>query len=299
MKVTFNFHHLGYKILGDRPSKMLPIAGFVRKSLQRAQLRISHVIYISSMTFWALISMVVAAAVSTPLILTLQMLNILSPSAPWFIYPIGATLGTGAIVMLAFLYYPTFKAGGIKTAIDKNIVYIINYMSILAGAGVTTEDIFTSLAQKGEIYKVQNSSRAIVRDIEILGKDIIEAVDDESATTPSKKYSKLLLGLNGVTRTGGNLQRYLHETANRQMDVRRRELSKLVSQLNLAAEAYVVLGIAFPVILTTLLSMMGVFGGEVIAGLDPMQIMTLMTYIFFPLAALAVLLLIDGMTSSW
>ena len=83
------------------------------------------------------------------------------------------------------------------------------------------------------------------------------------------------------------------------MDIRRRELSKLVSQLNLAAEAYVVLGIAFPVILTTLLSMMGVFGGEVIAGLDPMQIMTLMTYIFFPLAALAVLLLIDGMTSSW
>jgi flagellar protein FlaJ len=299
MKVTFNFHHLGYKILGDRPSKILPISDFVRKSLQRAQLRISHVIYISSMTFWALISMVAAAAVSTPLILTLQLLNVLSPSAPWFIYPIGATLATGAIVMLAFLYYPTFKSGGIKTAIDKNIVYIINYMSILAGAGVTTEDIFTSLAQKGEIYKVQNSSRAIVRDIEILGKDIIEAVDDESANTPSKKYSKLLLGLNGVTRTGGNLQRFLHETANRQMDVRRRELSKLVSQLNLAAEAYVVLGIAFPVILTTLLSMMGVFGGEVIAGLDPMQIMTLMTYIFFPLAALAVLLLIDGMTSSW
>lgn len=299
MKVTFNFHHLGYKILGDRPSKILPISGFVRKSLQRAQLRISHVIYISSMIFWALISMVVAAAVSTPLILTLQLLNVLGPSTPWFIYPIGATLGTGAIVMLAFLYYPTFKSGGIKTAIDKNIVYIINYMSILAGAGVTTEDIFTSLAQKGEIYKVQNSSRAIVRDIEILGKDIIEAVDEESATTPSKKYSKLLLGINGVTRTGGNLQRYLHETANRQMDVRRRELSKLVSQLNLAAEAYVVLGIAFPVILTTLLSMMGVFGGEVIAGLDPMQIMTLMTYIFFPLAALAVLLLIDGMTSSW
>ncbi|MCW4040137.1 MAG: type II secretion system F family protein [Candidatus Bathyarchaeota archaeon] len=299
MKVTFNFHHLGYKILGDRPSQILPLSGFVRKSLQRAQLRIPHVIYISSMTFWMLVSMIVAAAVSTPLMFTLQMLNVLSSSAPWFIYPVGATVGTGAIVMLAFLYYPTFKSGGIKTAIDKNIVYIINYMSILAGAGVTTEDIFTSLAQKGEIYKVQNSSRAIVRDIEILGKDIIEAVDTESTNTPSKKYSKLLLGLNGVTRTGGNLQRFLHETASRQMDVRRRELSKLVTQLNLAAEAYVVLGIAFPVILTTLLSMMGVFGGEVIAGLDPMQIMTLMTYIFFPLAALAVLLLIDGMTSSW
>jgi flagellar protein FlaJ len=299
MKVTFNVHHLGYKILGDRPAKYLPLSGFVRKSLQRAQLRIPHIIYISSMTFWVLVSMIAAAAVSTPLIYTLQMLNVFSLSAPWFIYSIGVTFGVGAMVMIAFLYYPTYKSGGIKTALDKNIVYIINYMSILAGAGVTTEDIFTSLAQKGEIYKVQDSSRAIVRDIEILGKDINEAVDNESRNSPSKKFSKLLLGINGVSRTGGNLQRFLHETASRQMDVRRRELSKLVAQLNLAAEAYVVLGIAFPVILTTLLSMMGVFGGEVIAGLDPMQIMTLMTYIFFPLAALAVLLLIDGMTSSW
>jgi flagellar protein FlaJ len=299
MKVTFNVHHLGYKILGDRPAKYLPLSGFVQKSLQRAQLRIPHIIYISSMTFWMLVSMIAAAAVSTPLIYTLQMLNVFNPTAPWVTYPIGITVGVGAIVMIAFLYYPTYKSGGIKTALDKNIVYIINYMSILAGAGVTTEDIFTSLAQKGEIYKVQDSSRAIVRDIEILGKDINEAVDDESRNSPSKKFSKLLLGINGISRTGGNLQRFLHETASRQMDVRRRELSKLVAQLNLAAEAYVVLGIAFPVILTTLLSMMGVFGGEVIAGLDPMQIMTLMTYIFFPLAALAVLLLIDGMTSSW
>ena len=83
------------------------------------------------------------------------------------------------------------------------------------------------------------------------------------------------------------------------MAIRRRELSKLTIQLNLAAEAYVVLGIAFPVILTTLLSMMGIFGGEIMAGLSPLQIMALMTYLFFPMAALGVLLLIDGVTSSW
>lgn len=297
MKIAINFHYLGYRVLGDTPLKFFPLSGYVRKSLNRAHLRISHIVYISSMMFWMLVGMVVAAAVSVPIVFMFDMLNMLS--YPWFLYPIGAIILTGAIVLGAFLYYPNFLSGSIKTAIDKNIVYIINYMSILAGAGVTTEDIFTSLAQKGEIYNVQDSARAIVRDIEILGKDIIAAVDDESMNAPSRKYSKLLQGLNGVTRTGGNLQQYLRETANRQMDIRRRELSKLVTQLNLAAEAYVVLGIAFPIILTTLLSMMGIFGGEVIAGLDPMQIMTLMTYIFFPLAALGVLLLIDGMTSSW
>jgi flagellar protein FlaJ len=249
------------------------------------------------MIFFMLIGMLATAIIAFPLTFTLSLLGIL-PNI-WFLYAIGATLGAGAIVLFVFLYYPRSISGGMKTALDKNIVYITNYMSILAGAGVTTESIFTSLAKRGEIYKVQESAKSIVRDIEILGKDIIEAVDDECTNTPSRKFTKLLRGLNGITRTGGNLQRYLTEAASRQMDTRRRELSKLVTQLNLAAEAYVILGIAFPVILTTLLSMMGVFGGEVIAGLNPIQIMTLMTYVFFPLAAIAVLLLIDGMTSSW
>jgi flagellar protein FlaJ len=249
------------------------------------------------MMFWAIIGATTTAVISFPLIYFLHSINIVT--GLWFIYPIIASLLAGSCVIGIFLYYPYSASNRAKTAIEKNIVYIINYMSILAGAGVTTEDIFTSLADKGDIYNVEDSAKSIVRDIEMLGKDIITAIDDESMNTPSKKYSKLLLGLNGVTRTGGNLVNFLKETATRQMDIRRRELTKLVSQLNLAAEAYVVLGIAFPVILTTLLSMMGVFGGDVMAGLNPVQIMTLMTYVFFPLAAIGVLLLIDGMTSSW
>lgn len=294
-----NIHHLGYRLLGDRLLRFFPLKGLVRKSLNTAHLRISHIIYISSMTFWMIIGMSLAAGISFPLLYLLNSFNVLPAMLPWFIYPIAVTLGAGGIVLAVFLYYPYSLSSTMKKEIDRNIVYIINYMSILAGAGVTTEALFTSLAIKGETYKIQGSAKAIVRDIEILGKDIISAVDDESNNTPSRKFSKLLLGLNGITRTGGNLQRYLRETANRQMDVRRRELSKLVAQLNLAAEAYIVLGIAFPVILTTLLSMMGVFGGDVLGGLSPVQIMTLMTYVFFPLAGVGVLLLIDGMTSSW
>ncbi|MCJ7634746.1 type II secretion system F family protein [Candidatus Bathyarchaeota archaeon] len=293
-----DFHNIGYRLLGDLPSRYFPLSGYVRKSLSVAHLRISHIIYISSMIFWALLSMILAAIVSFPFIYMLSSLNILSLSMQWFLYPIGATIGTGAIVMMMFLYYPHQLAGSMRTGLDKNIVYIINYMSILAGAGVTTENIFGSLAEKGEIYKVQGSAKAIVRDVEVLGKDIITAIDDESANTSSKKFSKLLVGLNGIARTGGNLQHYLSDAASRQILVRRRELSKVVGQLNLAAETYIILGIAFPVILTTLLSMMGVFGGNVMAGLNPVQIMSLMTYIFFPLCALAVLLLTDGMTSS-
>ena len=301
---NLNFYYLGYRFLGNC-TKYFPFSNSVQKSLNVASLRISHVVYVSSMIFWALIGMMLTAIISFPLTYFLALLNILMPihigslQIPWYIYSVGATLGAGAVIIMSFLYYPYYIAGKIKTSLDKNIVYIINYMSILAGAGVTTENIFSSLAEKGEIYKVQDSAKAIVRDIDVLGKDILSAIDNKSMNTPSRKFSKLLLGINGISRTGGNLPSFLRETANRQMSIRRRELSKLVSSLNLAAEGYVVLGIAFPVILTTLLSMMGVFGGNVLAGLNPTQVMSLMTYIFFPLSAIAIILLIDGMTSSW
>ena len=72
-----------------------------------------------------------------------------------------------------------------------------------------------------------------------------------------------------------------------------------MNKLGLAAEIYTTIGIAFPIILIVLLSLMGIFGGQVAGGLGPVQIMTLMTYLLFPLMSVGVILLIDGMTSNW
>lgn len=297
---THNIHSIGYHVLGDFPSRHFPLTNTIKKNLNTAQLRISHIIYISSMTFWSIVATAIAAAIAFPLTLLLNPVLSLNLSALQLLYiPLGAAVGVGALTLTIFLYYPQYVAGNIKIGIDKNIVYITSYMQILAGAGVTVEDIFTSLAETGETYKIVGSAKSIVRDVETLGKDIVSAVIDESQNTPSKEYSRLLEGLIGVTRSGGDLRVYLGKTSEHAMDVRRRDLTKLVSSLNLAAEVYIVLGIAFPVILTTLLSLMGVFGGEIIAGLGPMQLMNLMTYIFFPLASIGVLFLIDGMSSTW
>ena len=297
---TRSIHNIGFLVLGEFPSKHFPLTNTIKKSLSRAQMRISHIIYISSMTFWTIVATAIAAASAFPLTHLLNSALRLNLSALQLLYvPLGAAVGVGAITFAVFLFYPGFLAGTIKTGIDKNIVYITSYMQILAGAGVTVEDIFSSLAVSGDTYKIEGSAKSIVRDVETLGKDIISAVVDESQNTPSLEYSKLLAGLIGTTRSGGDLRVYLGKESEHEMQVRRRNLTKLVGQLNLAAEVYIVLGIAFPVILTTLLSLMGAFGGDIIAGLGPIQLMNLMIYIFFPLSSIGVLLLIDGMSSSW
>ena len=292
-----NLHHIGYRFLGDFPSKKLPLNEYVRDSLDRGNIRMSHVVFISSMTFWTIVAAMVTAIIAIPVTIVIN--PILQLPTNIFVALLLSPLIVAAVCALSFLYYPLYKADSIKGGLDKNMVYIINYMGILAGAGIMTEDIFHSFADNKDEYKAKESARSIVRDIGLLGKDILKAIEDEARTTPSKKYSKLLTGLLGITKSGGDLRKYFEDTAEHEQDIRRREINDVVNKLNLAAEIYITLGIAFPIILIVLLSLMGIFGGTVAGGMGPIQLIQLMTYAIFPVAAIGIIILIDGMTQSW
>jgi archaeal flagellar protein FlaJ len=297
LKKTNSLHSIGYHVLGDLPSRKLPLNDFVKKSLDRAGLRMSHVVYLSSMTFWTVVATLVTALISTPA--AFYVLPLLDLPSNYFTWVLVSPIIVGAVTAVCFLYYPMTVSDGIKSKLDKNMVYIINYMSVLAGAGIMTEDVFNSFAESKDTYGIRNSARSIVRDISMLGKDVISAIEAEAKRTPSKKYFKLLNGLLGITKSGGDLKNYLEETAKHEQEVRRRELVDIVNKLNMAAEIYITLGIAFPVILIVLLSLMGIFGGTVGGGLSPIQLIQLMTYAIFPVAAIGIILLIDGMTNNW
>ncbi len=294
--IKINFHSYGYRFFGDAPSK-LPLSLFIKNNLDRASIRMSHIVYMSSMVFWMVVTAIATALIVIPTVYFLgPMLHL---SQIMFYVALASPLIGAAVVLVCFLYYPLSVAGGKKMKLDKNMVYIINYMSVLAGAGIMTEDIFQSFATLKDTYGIRDSARSIVRDIGLLGKDIISAIEAEGKRTPSKKYSKLLNGLLGITKSGGDLKKYLEETAKHEQEVRRRELVDIVNKLNMAAEIYITLGIAFPIILIVLLSLMGIFGGSVGGGLNPVQLMQLMTYALFPVAAIGIILLIDGMTQNW
>ena len=291
-----NIHSIGYRFLGDAPSK-LPLSDFVKTSLDRANIRMSYVVYMSSMAFWMIVSAALDGLVVIPTVYFLG--PMLKLPIMYFYISLASPLLAAAIVLICFIYYPISVADAKKMKLDKNMVYIINYMSVLAGAGIMTEDVFQSFANLKDTYGIRDSARSIVRDIGLLGKDIISAIEAEAKRTPSKKYSKLLNGLLGITKSGGDLKKYLEETAKHEQEVRRRELVDIVNKLNMAAEIYITLGITFPIILIVLLSLMGIFGGSIGGGFSPVQLMELMTYAIFPVAAIGIILLVDGMTQNW
>ncbi len=107
MKKINNIHSIGYRFLGDLPSKKLPLNDFLRKNLDRAGLRMSHIVYLSSMTFWTITATLITGLVSIPSAFILVPMFHLEPNI--FTFLIAAPLIAAAITIVSFLYYPMYR----------------------------------------------------------------------------------------------------------------------------------------------------------------------------------------------
>jgi len=297
---SINIHALGYRLLGDFPARIFPLSKKTRESLLKANIRINHVVYVSSMLFWVVVAFVLPLPISFFIISTLvSLLRLQFPG--WFplFLSLIISLVSGGVTFVLFLYYPIYKASALKRLIEKNLVYSANYMTILSSAGATTEDTFNSLRRVGQVFGLRDSASSIVKHVELLGEDTIAALDGESRRTPSKEYADFLQGYIATIQSGGNVQNYLMTMAKKFMDSRRRLLNKMIGQLGLAGELFVAALVALPIIMVTMLSIMGFFGGEVMGGLSAPQLMAMMVYVLIPFTAVGVLVFIDAVMASW
>jgi archaellum biogenesis protein FlaJ (TadC family) len=299
-KKPFSFHTFAYQFLGSSPAKYFPLSENIREKILKSNIRINHMIYVSSMFFWS------AAALAITLIMSLFFSIFIMPASGLnipvnlaVIYSLLSGVAAGAISCGIFMYYPNYIASTVKRGLERDLVYSVNYMSILMGAGATVEETFASLTRVGKVFGINNSAKAIMKDIEFLGADTITAVDTESERTPSRDYADFLQGYIATTQTGGDVQEYFQSMADKFMELRKRQIDKMIEQLNVAGEMFVAILIAFPIIMITMFSIMGLFGGDVFGGLSAVQLMTLMTYLLIPMLAVGMLIFIDGVMANW
>ena len=300
MPKSSRLHGLAYNILKEGPARAYPWSASMREQLMRAGASVSHVVYISSMFFWTVIASVAASAASIALLsFVLPALGLGLPLPMVVTAEAASPALAGGVTFLTFQFYPKYKASSWKTEIDRNLVFLTNYMSIISGSGATAEEVFLSLTRTGEVYGVERSARAIIRDIEILGLDILTAMDMASKRSPSPDYADLLQGYISTMTTGGDIGAYLSVMRDQFLESRKRTLARMISQLDLAGEVFIATLVAFPVIMVTMLSIMGFFGGQLLGGLSPPQLMMLMVYVAIPVTAMGVLVFIDAIMSSW
>jgi flagellar protein FlaJ len=197
----------------------------------------------------------------------------------------------GGLTYAVFIMYPGLEAGNRRRNIDATLPYAINYVTSMSTAGITPAEVFRLLGDSPIYGESSVEARYVAREIDIFGRDLIDALRLVSASTPSKRMKEFLQGAMASISSGGNLTDYFRTKADQYALENRQTQKQFLDILALMAESYVTAMVAGTLFLIILQSIMSVLSGD-----NKPMFLYAITYIMIPLGSVAFVIMISSMT---
>lgn len=210
----------------------------------------------------------------------------LAPFLPQWLTLLLAVVLIPAGVFACLCYYPQLEAQGRKTKIEMDLPYAITYMQALSST-IVLYDIFRNVYDAGDLYgEVSKECGLIVRDVELFGEDLLTAMENTIAITPSANFRELLNDLMLVYRSGGNLTYFFNAKSESYRELARQELEALLQFLEMIAEIYLTAFVAGPIAIIITLVAQNLSGQSQIEGIMPLM------YIGLPIGAITLIVIL-------
>jgi archaeal flagellar protein FlaJ len=294
------FSYFTYAFMGRHLTKILPIFNGLKQILSLAGMKVGYKAYVSEMVFISLVGGAVSFFVWFLLFnlglgasLGLGGLSIVSILGT-FVLSIAFAVLTGAVILGVFYMLPFMKVGSRRQHLDTFLPFTSSYMTVLASAGVTPERMLRSTAEKDPKFMLSDEIANVVGRIDLLGYDVLNALNAEVDRSPSTNYQDLLRGFAGVIRTGGDMKKFFQGITDHLFQKRALQVQSFLDSLGIIAETYVLMLIAFPLMLVVMLSIMASIGGS-LGGVDVFSFMYLMAFILIPICGVMFLFILDTM----
>jgi len=283
-------HIYSYKLLNDHVKFLHPKLSSLEKSIKQAMMPIPFEVYVSSMVFFSMIAGICGIVMGA---IASQFINI-QPASMAMILPLLSGLMLFGMTFGILQMIPAIRVKNRSAKLIEEIPHFIGYMSTLATSGLTLEGIFKAIAKEDTDEDIVKDARFIVRNIDILGMDLISAIKDLVHRTPSGPYSELLEGAIVTVQSGGDLKEYFNATAKVQLEEKKMLMQKTTESLGSVAEIYTILLIVFPLLAVIMLSIMGIMSPS-LAGFDLLTLMNILTFAVIPLSGVLMLVMMDTM----
>ncbi|HOT03321.1 MAG TPA: type II secretion system F family protein [Methanolinea sp.] len=301
------YERLAFRLMGRYAEKKRDSYSALRNDLVTARMKVPFEVYLST----AYLSSVIAAIVASILLgLVTYLLNIpgmikYQGAVPEFMLTINEyslVIGTvlaaiisfaviGGITFLIFLVYPSVVAGNRCRNIDATLPYAINYITAMSTAGIPPAEIFRQLGSSTMYGESAVEARFIAMEIDLFGRDLIDALRLISATTPSMRMKEFLQGAMGCISAGSSLTEYFRTKAE-QYSLENRQSQKLfLDTLGLISESYVTAMVAGPLFLIILQSIMAILSQS-----SQPIFLYLIIYLMIPFGSIMFVILISSMT---
>ncbi|AEA47248.1 type II secretion system F family protein [Archaeoglobus veneficus] len=275
------FTYLGYKLFGESIRKNVQKYYDLEKQLRQAMISMPPEMYIATARMVSLIFAVVGAILG----LIISYIVIFFIGLPEVIFPIALPepiysfwMNFRAFVFAAllcamitvalyfagyfmFTIYPSTVISDRKSKIDRALPHAITFMYSLSRGGMNLIEIFRALSEYYEVYsEVSREAARILRDMEVLGKDLRTALADAVELSPSENFKEFLHGLITIIDSGGDITKYLEDRADFYLERARQDQKNFLEFLGLMAESYITAFVAGPLFLIIIQTVMVVMG---------------------------------------
>ncbi|MFP4046091.1 MAG: type II secretion system F family protein [Candidatus Aenigmatarchaeota archaeon] len=228
----------------------------IKQDLIKARIDYSLLEYFSLASFSSALAFVFVFILLTAITYLIPSFDILVG----VIFSLNMSVFLAALTFFVFYIFPSFEAKERAKKIDYSLPFATTYMATVSGSEAPPTTMFKILSNFNEYPEIALEAGRIVRNIEMLGMTVIEALFQAAKESPSEKFKELVWGISTTLRTGGDLTDFLHEKARAYMRDYRRELNQYSNTLSTFLEVYltlVIVGSIFFIIITSIISAFG------------------------------------------
>ena len=285
------FFRISYRLLGKHVLKYLPYSDKLEKIYRKSGLLISYEAYVSLCSF---ISVICLISSFTAILVAKYFFNVTFNVQLFLLVPLASFLAV--ISMLAL--YPIFFRLYVKGKIEDQLFLTTNLFYVVSSAGLTIEETLKKTSKLVNEKYTKNYLDRIVRNMDVFGMGVDDALSETLERTPSKKLASILSNMVYASKTTGNPVSYLESEVNKLRLEKRRDLEKKISSLTFFGEIYIALLVVFPVTIILVLSTLSVLGGAFM-GLPTTALLNLVVFLLTPILAVSLAVLLDALIGSW
>lgn len=161
---------------------------------------------------------------------------------------------------LLIYFYPSSEQKSLEKKINQELPFAVIHMSAISGSGIEPSEIFKIIVVNKEYPALRKEVRKILNQINLYGYDLVTALNNASASAPSKRLAELFSGLSTTMTSGASLSEFFEKRAESLLISYRLEREKYTRLAETFMDIYISVVIAAPMILLLLLIMLSITG---------------------------------------
>lgn len=203
-------------------------------------------------------------------------------------------LGAGAVTYLLRWWWPRYVADVRGRKVDESLARTVAFVFALSRSGMAFPQVLRTLSHNRDVYgEAAEEFTVAVKEMDLFGEDMLSAVERAAIRSPSEEFGDFTENLSNVLQSGRSVSQFLNEQYERYQEEAESRQEQFLELLGALAEGYVSLFVVGPLLLITILEIIGLMGVA-----DTREFLRLFAYLIVPLGNLGFIVYLDSVAGT-